>query len=342
MADTIRALRIHQPKGEDFSNLSFDDIPSPILENKLDEPALGIRMEAVALNRRDYWQTVGLYPGVQFPSVLGSCGAGQVMHATHSKDEHWLGKRVIINPNIDWGDDRRHQGKNYRILGGQVDGTFQQVLLVPTHRVHQAPSHLTAEEAAALPLAGLTAWRALIVHGKAIKGHRVLVTGVGSGVQQFVCAFAQALGAQVWVTSSKQDVLQAALDKGAAGAVNYKEDGWKQTLKAAGGFDLIVDSAGGEQLNDLIDLAAMAGSIVFYGATNGAPSTLSMPKIFWKQLRLQGSTMGSDHDFADMLAFVQQHVIHPQVGHVYAFEAALEAFRAMRQGTNRGKLVLRF
>jgi NADPH:quinone reductase-like Zn-dependent oxidoreductase len=196
-------------------------------------------------------------------------------------------------------------------------------------------------EAAALPLAGLTAYRALVYQGQVSAGQNVLVTGIGGGVAQFAAQFAKALGAEVYVSSSSAEKSQKAKSMGASGAFNYQSQTWtEEALEQTGGFDLIIDGAAGDSFNQLITVTKPGGKIVFYGATKGNPGKLEARKIFWNQLKIMGSTMGSDQDFVQMLGLVTSFKIKPIVDSVFPFEKAVDAFDRMKMGAQFGKIVL--
>jgi zinc-binding alcohol dehydrogenase/oxidoreductase len=260
------------------------------------------------------------------------------------EDKNWLDAEVIINPNINWGPSGRHQDmKQYRILGMPTDGTLAEYLVVPVDRLSSRPAHLRPEQAAALPLGGMTAYRALFSRGALKDGQHVLISGVGGGVAQFALQFAVAAGARAWVTSGKPENIIRALELGAEGGASYKEPAWDQKLREqADGFHLAIDSAGGDQINTLLNLLNPGGRYVFYGATNGVPTRLDLHKIFWKQLNILGSTMASDDEFQSMLHFVQQHRIQPVVDQVFPFAEARAAFQYLDTGHTMGKVVIRF
>jgi len=325
----------------------FTGIKQPLAIQQLPDPVAGpgqavVRLKAAALNHRDLWTQLGLYPNITLPIILGSDGAGVVSTVGPGADPSWGGREVIINPSLDWGPDPRFQGTAFRILGLPDNGTFAELVAIPAANLAPKPAHLSWEQAAALPLAGLTAWRALFTRAQLQAGERVLVTGVGGGVALFALQFAAAAGAEAWVTSGSPDKLARAQALGARGGVNYREAGWAASLqKLAGRFDVIVDSAGGEGLARLIDLAAPGGRIVFFGATTGNPQALDMRKCFFRQLNLLGTTMGSPADFAGLTAFVARHRITPVVDRVFPLAAAEAALRHMEAGAQCGKIVLR-
>lgn len=314
---------------------------------EIDQPACApgealVKLRFAALNHRDQWIREGLYAGIRHPAVLGSDGMGTVAAVGSSTEEHWVGRKVVINPNINWGNSQAHQDmSSYQILGMPSQGTLAEYVKVKLDRLHEMPAHLLFQEAAALPLAGLTAFNALFNKGSVSKGMNVLISGVGGGVAQMAFQFALAAKAEVWVTSSKEAVISACRSMGAAGGANYLLPDFHKQLRAeSGGFDCIIDSAGGDGMNDLLSALMPGGRYVFFGATRGLPSALNMRMIFWKHLSLLGTTMGSDKDFRDMLDFVSKHRIHPLIDRVFTLEEAPEAFDRMKEGLQFGKIVV--
>jgi NADPH:quinone reductase-like Zn-dependent oxidoreductase len=301
-----------------------------------------VALRAAALNRRDFWITRGLYPGIQVPIVLGSDGAGVVAEVGEGVDPAWRGREVVINPGLQWGERSEVQGPGFRILGMPDDGTFATHVVVPASQLYPKPAHLDWHQAAALPLAGLTAYRALVTQGGLRRGENVLITGIGGGVAASALQIAAGgFAGSVWVTSSSEAKLAKAGELGATGGVLYTTKGWAEALRAKQrGFDLIVDGAGGEGYQHLVDLAAPGGRIVSYGATAGAPGRLDLFKVFWKQLRLVGSTMGSPRDFQAMLALVCEHRLRPVVDEVFTLARGNDALARLERSEQFGKLVL--
>ncbi|MEC3879433.1 zinc-binding dehydrogenase [Parapedobacter sp. 10938] len=324
----------------------LNGVKAPLVLTEVPVPTVGpgealVRIKAAALNRRDWWIQQGQYAGLQFPIVLGSDGAGVVEQVGGEDQNHWIGRDVVINPSFAWGDKEAHQGRSFHILGLPQDGTFAAFVRVPVVNLHEKPAHLSFEEAAALPLGGLTAYRALFSRAALKSGEKVLVVGAGGGVATFALQWALHAGATVFVTSSAPAKIERAMALGAAGGVLYTDDSWPQQLQEqAGGFDIIVDSALGEGAVHYPDLANPGGRIVFFGGTAGNIPALNARKLFWKQLSLLGTTMGSPGDFADMLAFVNHHGAVPVVHATYPLEEAEVALRQMDQSTQFGKIVL--
>ncbi|MEO9485441.1 MAG: zinc-binding dehydrogenase [Ekhidna sp.] len=319
---------------QDSEPVQLNDIPKP----KISGDECLVKLSASALNRRDQWIREGMYPGIVFGTALGSDGCGVVEEGSAD----WIGKTVIINPNVDWGDDPDVQSDTYSVLGMPTNGTLAAYIKVPAHRLHKKPDHLSDEEAAALPLAGLTAFRATIKKGASKAGKRVLVTGAGGGVSQFAIAFAVASGAEVYVTSGSQEKIEKVKKVGVTDGFNYREEKWFKAAGALGGFDSIIDSAGGNQLNNYLKIIKPAGRIVMYGSTAGHPEKLDVFRLFWSQAQIMGSTMGSDDEFEEMIEWVNKCQIKPTIDKVYSLDDYLDAFDRFKAPDSFGKIVIRF
>lgn len=243
--------------GQVYYPLSLRTVPTPTPQGT----ELLVKVSAAALNHRDLFIRQQLYPGVSFDTPMLADGVGTVVSAGPqvSSPQSWVGKRVLLNPGTGWKDspDGPEDEGGYRILGGtKVNplGTLQEYLVVDASEAEEAPANLSDAEAAALPLAGLTAWRALVSKAgekNSGKGAAVLITGIGGGVALMALAFAVARGADVFVTSSSEDKLKQAAELGARGGVNYKEEGWEKKLlkmlpQGKRDFDAIIDGAGGD------------------------------------------------------------------------------------------------
>lgn len=289
-----------------------------------------INLDFSSLNHRDAWISQGKYPNIQWPCTLGSDGIG-----------YFGNDQVLINPGKFWGSDEKFQSEDYQILGMPDPGTFADKVLVLKQQIYPIPKHLALEEAAAIPLAGVTAYRTLMVKGKPEPHHRVLITGIGGGVALWALQFALSLSCEVFVMSGSDDKINKAKALGAAGGVNLNMQGWDKTLiKMAGGFDIIIDSIMGDTLPSLIKLTRPGGKICFYGASAGITDQFSPHSIFWKQIELLGSTMGSDLDFKSMLGHIDQHKIKPVIDKVLPFTKLPEAMARMKERQQFGKIVI--
>jgi len=318
--------------------LVLNEIKEPLVLQERPGPEAGsgkviVKLKAAALNRRDYWITQGLYPGIRCPVILGSDGAGTA---------DFMEKQVIINPGYNWGERQEVQSGDFKILGMPDDGTFAEEIAVPQEQLFGKPEHLNWEQAAALPLAGLTAFRALFKQGRLQSSQTVVITGIGGGVACIALQLAVAAGATVIVTSSSQAKIDTALAMGAAAGFLYTAEGYASQVNSQfGQVHLIIDGAGGNGYGKLIDMACPGGRIVNYGATAGMPDKLDMRKVFFRQLHLVGSTMGSPEDFAAMLDMVNEHEIRPVVDEAFALSDGNKALEKMNVSSQFGKLVLR-
>ena len=296
------------------------------------EGSVLVKIRNAALNHRDVWINKGMYGGIKYPSILGSDGAGVLEDGTE----------VIINPGLEWGDDDRAQGKNFRILGLPDDGTFAEYIRIDKNNVVPKPSHLSFIEAATLPLAGLTAYRALFTKCNLKATDKVLISGIGGGVALFALQFAVALGCEVYVTSSSDEKIAKAVAMGAKGGANYRTEDWSKAFMAeTGGVDVIIDGAVGTGFADLVKICRPAARICFYGGTAGAMSGVSPQIIFYKQLSIFGSTMGTAREFSMMVDFVNFHKIKPIIDSVYDLADANDAFKKMDEGGQFGKIILK-
>ncbi|MGI4737250.1 MAG: zinc-binding dehydrogenase [Janthinobacterium lividum] len=316
------------------------EVPTP-------EPAAGevlIKLRAAALNHRDVWIQKGQYAGLKLPCTLGADGSGEIAALGAGVDTLVVGAPVIIYPGVDWGDSPKAQGRNFRVLGMPDPGVFAEYHVTSAAYVRPRPAHLDWAQAAALPLAGLTAYRAAFSRAQLQPGERVLVTGIGGGVALVAAQFCAAAGAEVWVTSGDDDKLARALalPLDLRGGANYTHENWAKDLtkRAGGSFDVIIDSAGGAGFEALVDAAAPGGRIVFYGGTQGNIAQLPPGKIFWKQLSLLGSSMGSVAEFDAMLAFVSNHQLVPIVDKHFPLAEGEAALKYLAGGQQLGKVVL--
>lgn len=319
------------------NDLGLDHVANPIAG----PGEVVVRIKAAALNHRDVWIKSGQYAGLKFPITPGSDAAGVVHEVGAGVDPEWRDQKVVINPSFDWGHHEKAQEPKFSILGLPKNGTLAEYINVPVTQLLPKPTHLSWEEAAAMPLAGLTAYRALFRRAQLEAHEKVLITGIGAGTALFALQFAVAAGAVPCVTSSSPEKLDKARQLGARHGKLYTNQGWaKEFGDLCGNFDVIIDSAGGPAFGDLVDLAAPGGRIVSFGATRGNPHELPLRKVFWKQLSLLGTTMGSPADFKAMTEFVTAKAIHPIVSEVFPLDRVAEAFELMERGGQFGKIVL--
>ena len=319
----LQAVRVHEGAA-----LVHEAAPDP----KQRAGEVVVELRAAALNRRDLYVRQGLQP-FPLPLVPGSDGAG-VRRDT--------GEEVVVYPALGWGAGEEAPGPGFRILGGPDDGTFAELVRVPLENVYPKPKRFSWAEAAAFPLAGLTAYRALFSRGGLRGGETVLVLGAGSGVSTFAVSLAAAAGARVLVTSSREDKLERARALGAEAGVFYTAGDWAEEIRAltdGRGVDLVVDSVGATWPHSLRCLRP-GGRVVVFGGTGGQSAELDVRPFYMGQLSLLGTTMGSARDFAGLLAAIESGAWAPVIDSVRPLEEAEAAFERLRSADGFGKLVL--
>ncbi len=315
----MKAIRIHEDGGPEV--LRYEDVPDP-------QPADGevlVELRAASLNHLDVWIRKGL-PSVPKPRILGADGAG-VLAGT---DE-----RVVINPGIVSG------GKPH-IIGETMDGTHAQLIAVPRDYVHPIPGDLSFEEAAAFPLVFETAYRMLVTRAQLQAGEWVLIWGIGGGVATATLSLAKALGAQVVVTSSSDAKLDRARELGADATVNHASDDVVAHVKevTGGGAHVVVDDVGEATWRRTLDAARPEGRVVVCGATTGPNPPAALHRVWWKQLSILGSTMGTPADFQGAYDLIAAGKARPVVDRVYPLADARLAHERLEAGEQLGKIVL--
>ena len=313
---------------------------SEVADPTADPGIVVVRIKAAALNRRDVYLRKGIAPS-PLPVIPGSDGAGIVAAIGDGVTNVAVGDEVIILPSLGWGAGEAAPAPGFRILGGPDNGTYAELIGIPAENVFPKPTRLSWEQAAALPLAGLTAYRALHSRAALTAGETVLILGIGGGVATFALHLAKAAGARVVVTSSSDEKLSAAADLGADIGVNYTTDGWVDQVKTAtdGGVDVVIDSVG-STWPDSINSCRPGGRVVVFGGTGGAKAELMVRPVTSGQISLLGSTMGSPRDFAGLLDAVNSHGWVPVIDSVRPLAEAADAHAREEAGTHFGKLVL--
>jgi len=317
-------------------NLAFRDTDKPL-------PGAGqvcVRLSASALNRRDFWITQGMYPDIQLPCILGADGAGIVESAGTGVDSSVIGKEVLIYPVFEWGDDPRIQGDGFRILGMPDNGTFAEYICVPQENICPKPPHLDMGRAAALPLAGLTAWRALVTKAGVQPGETVLITGIGGGVASMALMLATALQAKVIVTSSNEKKIARAGELGASDGFITKQENWQRGLcEKHGGVDVIIDGNCGPLFQPCFESMNPGGRYIIFGFTQGQPSgRLDPSRLFFRQLKIEGTTMSTLAEFRAMLEFVTAKKLEPLVDKTFHLKDAIAAHQYIGSGAQMGKV----
>lgn len=349
MPFAIAIKQIDGKPGQVYYPLEKITLPEP--QPKENEAV--ITLTAAALNHRDLFIRQHLYPGTTFGVPLLADGVGTVSTTgTSPTAQSWLHKRVLLNPGSGWtcSLEGPEHPNGYAILGGTnayPAGTLADYITLDTGHLEPCPDHLSDAEAAALPLTGLTAWRAFWVKsGNALPGRNILVTGIGGGVALMVLLFAVAQGCNVYVTSGSRDKIERAVGLGAKGGVVYKEEGWEKKLlgllPAERRFvDAIIDGAGGDVVSKGSRLLKPGGIISIYGMTTSPKMDFLMSAVL-RNLEVRGSTMGSRQEFAQMVQFVRDKKLRPIVSRtVHGLDIAQidSLFEEMRNASQFGKLV---
>jgi len=301
-----------------------------------------VKLHASSLNHRDLWiqaeQTAVPGDGV----ILGSDGAGVVEAVGEEGDQTLIGRQVIINPSLEWGKESSFQADSFKILGYPDNGTFASWIVISKKQIHDKPEQLTLEEAAAVPLSGLTAYRALFTKARVRPGEKVLITGIGGGTALWALQLAVAFQAKVYVTSSSKEKIERAVSLGAAGGFDYKAANWVDEAKRSSrGFDVIIDSAAGPQFKNLLDVAAPGGRVVVFGRTAGDISDIPPRLLFNKQLSIHGSLMGTRDEFLSMLDFIEKKNIRPVIDQTFKLRDINEAMKHMESAKQFGKILLK-
>lgn len=299
-----------------------------------------VALRAAALNRRDVFLRKGIAPS-PLPVIPGSDGAG-VVHAIGAGVSGLTeGDEVVILPSLGWGGGEDAPAPGFRILGGPDDGTYAELIRIPAENVFPKPGRLSFEQAAALPLAGLTAYRALVSRARVRSGETVLILGIGGGVATIALHIARAAGCRVIVTSSSDEKLARAADLGAAAGVNYTRGDWVSEVKeiSGGGVDVVIDSVGSTWA-DSINSVRPGGRVVAFGGTGGGKVELMVRPVTMGQVSFLGTTMGSPRDFAGLLAAVAHQTWAPVIDSVRPLAEVAEAHAREEAGDHFGKLVL--
>jgi NADPH:quinone reductase-like Zn-dependent oxidoreductase len=324
----MKAVRIHEDGGPEV--LRYEDAPDPA-------PGPGevlIRLRAASLNRLDVWVRRGL-PSVPKPRILGADGAGHVEALGEGVDSLEPGQRVVINPGVGHGD-------RITVLGEHTDGTHAELIAVPAANVYPLDDGLSFEQAAAFPLVFETAYRMLVTKAGLGEGEWVLIWGTGGGVSTAALAISHALGARAIVTSSSDAKLERAREIGAAATVNHATGDPVALVKelTGGGVDVVVESVGEATWRSSLASVRPGGRVVVCGATTGPNPPAQLHRIWWKQLTVYGSTMGTKADFEGAYELVRKGLARPAIDQVLPLSEIRAAHERMEAGEQFGKLVL--
>ena len=326
----MKAVRIHEDGGPEV--LRLEDVPDPL-------PGPGevlIRLRAASLNRLDVWIRRGL-PSVPKPRILGADGAGVVEGSGEGVESFSEGTAVLINPGLEHGD-------RILVIGEHSDGTHAELISVPAANVYPIPPGLGFEEAAAFPLVFETAYRMLVTKARLEPGEWILVWGIGSGLATAALAIGKALGARVLVTSSSDEKLARASELGADAVVNHQDGDVAAAVKDSTdgrGVEIVVEHVGEATWQSSLQAARAGGRVVVCGATSGPNPPAALHRVWWKQLTILGSTMGTKADFEGAYELVASGRARPVVDSVYPLAEARSAHERLESGDQMGKVVLR-
>jgi zinc-binding alcohol dehydrogenase/oxidoreductase len=337
----MKAAVIHEFGDPSVFRLEDVDDPSP----RRGEVVVDLR--AASVNRRDRGIRAGVLTpravGGQseqtatFPLILGSDGAGVVSEVADDVESVAVGDEVVINPSLNWGDSDAYPGPSWETLGVPRPGTYAQRIAVPAGFVCSKPRRLTWGEAGGLPLAGLTAWRAVMTKGRIGPGDRVLVPGVGSGVATFVVQLCHALGATVVVTSSSDQKLERAAQLGATEGLLYTSSDWSDQI---GAVDVVIDSVGAPTWEILGKCLRPGGRLVSYGRTGGSSVSVDIGRFFHAQWTFLGTANGSPAEFAALINHIDKADWRPVIDSEFALDDVAEAHARLESPERFGKVVI--
>lgn len=332
----MKAIYLREPGGTE--QLRIEELPDP-------EPRPGevlVKLEYAAVNRRDIWLRSGPQMQWAMPFVPGSDGAGVIAGLGEGVVDLEEAQEVVIYPCLNWGPHVDFAGDSFEILGGPTDGTYASLIRIPAENVLPKPSNISFEEAAAFPLAGLTAWRALVTKAKLIPGESLLIPGIGSGVATFALQIGKLLGASVFITSHLDEKLERARALGADGGANYTKHGWEKAIsQLTGSVDVVLDSVGSATFGKALDLLRPGGRVVTLGATTGADVAVNLRTIYRKQISVLGTMMGTLEEFHQVLRAIENGQLRAIVDRVFPLEHAHAAHLHLENRNQFGKVVLR-
>jgi NADPH:quinone reductase-like Zn-dependent oxidoreductase len=321
----------------DPPRFELQELPDPV-------PGPGeavVALRAAALNRRDPW--IWTTPGYcELPVTPGSDGAGVIAAVGDGVDTFSPGDEVVFDPTLNWGPGEEAPTPDFDILGAPTQGTFAEQVVVPAANLAAKPGRLTWPEAAAVNLAGLTAWRAAVTCAGAAPSRTLLVTGAGSGVSSFAIQIAVARGARVYVTSSSEEKLDRARALGALAGAIYLDPDWPERIVslAGGELDAAIDSYGGASWEGALRTLRVGGTLVSFGDTSGPETTLTTAEVYWQWRTVRGTSMGSPREYRAMLAHVESATWRPVIDSVFGLEEIDDAARRLEARDRFGKVVL--
>jgi len=332
----MKALVLNATDG--LQSVELKEVEQPV--PKAGEVRVALR--AASLNHRELWIALGQYPNmIAPPFTLGCDGVGIIEAVGDGVAATRIGEEVILHPSLHWGDDHRFPAAGFGTLGMPGPGTIAEHIALPAENALSKPAHLSFEQAAAIPLAALTAWRGLFTKAGLRVGEKVLITGIGGGVAIFALQFAVAYGAEVYVTSGSDETIAKAIELGAKAGFNYKDEGWRKALpKTSGGIDVVFDGAPASSYPNYGRALNMGARVVVYGSTAGINFPVNAPELFLKNVNIMGTNVGDLEDFTAMLAFVNEKQLTPVIERQFILADAKAALQYLKDAHGFGKVVI--
>jgi NADPH:quinone reductase-like Zn-dependent oxidoreductase len=326
-------LRAH---GE-ADQIEYGDWPDPVAG----PGDVVIDVRAASLNKRDWWIMRNPDYGAA-PCILGSDAAGVVRAVGEGVTRCAPGDEVLLYPALGWGDREDAPTADFEIFGIPRQGVFAEQAVMPEECVFPKPAHLSFAEAACIGIAGLTTWRGLLTRGGVREGSTVLVTGAAAGTGTFAIQIATALGARVYVTSSSAEKIARCVELGAVSGADWRDPNWFETIREAtgGGVDVVLDSAGGDAWDGMLRALRPGGTLVNFGDTAGDFSNVAVALVYYAQLNIHGTTMGSPREFAALLEHLAGDPWRPVIDSTFPLAETAQAFRRLDDPARFGKIVL--
>ncbi|HET6681652.1 MAG TPA: zinc-binding dehydrogenase [Gemmatimonadaceae bacterium] len=343
----MRALTISDHGGPEQLRYR-ESLPAPILAGAHD---VRVRIRSAALNHLDLFVLEGA-PGISIvpPWIPGSDGAGEIESVGSAVTRVKVGDRVLLNPGSSCGTCEYCTSGDqplclrYRILGEHVPGTLAEFVVVHESRAHIIPDGVTFDQAAAFPLATLTAWRMVVTRARVTAGEDVLIRGIGGGVAQAALQIAGGLGARVWVSSTSEEKLERARAMGADETLNqHTHDVGREARARTGkrGMDVVIDNVGVATWSQSLFALGRRGRLVTCGGTSGPMVETDVRRMYWNQWTLMGSTMGSDAEFDAIMDELRAGRLLPEIDSVFDLVDGQAAFVRLAAGDQFGKVVIR-
>ncbi len=328
--------------------------PEVITVEDVDPPLPGpgevrIRVEAASMNHLDLWVRRGLPIETPMPHIGGSDIVGSVESVGSEDLTSWMGRRVVVDPSLsyDWYELAGRKGgfaSSFGVIGEHTQGGFAEMVVVPGANLLEVPETVASEAAAAGALAGVTAWRGLMVRGRLRSGESVLITGASGGVSTMAIQYARLAGATVHAVTSTPEGVARARSLGADYAYDRLADDWPKAVyrnTERRGVQLCLDSVGQAVWPQAVRALAVGGRLVSYGATTGPEATLDLRLLFWRQLSVLGSTMGTHREFIEAMSLIFAGRVEPQIDRVLSLEDTREAHELLETGSVFGKIVIK-